>query len=99
MLKRVWWIALLLMVGVTPVFAQEAPTSVDWIPADFAGFVRLSMADANETLTRLNIGLRVFCSPAESRHRQSLWVMRPFFHLKRCSILRMRLSQATCFPG
>jgi len=59
MIRRVWWILLVLFLGVLPAGAQDIPPSpLDWIPHDFAGFVRLNMTDANVTLNSLNSGLR-----------------------------------------
>ncbi len=54
MTQRVWWlIGILLLVTVSPAAAQQVSPQ-DWIPADFAGFVRLDMDDANATGLALN---------------------------------------------
>lgn len=44
-----------LLLGALPVMAQDARlTGADYVPADFAGFLRLRMDDAAETLRALN---------------------------------------------
>jgi len=53
MKQRVWWFVLILLLAATPVGAQQIAAE-DWIPADFAGFVRLDMDDADATLMALN---------------------------------------------
>lgn len=49
---------LLLLTAVPPAGAQ-IPTPLDWIPADFTGFVRLDMEEAQLTLNDLNLSLFV----------------------------------------
>ncbi len=58
MMRRVIWMMLALFLVALPAAAQDASSPLDWIPADFAGFVRLNMQDAQATLTRLNIALQ-----------------------------------------
>jgi hypothetical protein len=53
MKQRVWWFVLIFLFMATPAGAQQFAAE-DWIPADFAGFVRLDMEDAEATLLALN---------------------------------------------
>jgi hypothetical protein len=54
MRKRVLWVLVILALGILPVQAQADDGPLGWIPADFAGVVRLNVSSA-DTLTALNI--------------------------------------------
>ncbi|MBZ0303397.1 MAG: DUF3352 domain-containing protein [Anaerolineae bacterium] len=43
------------LVSLGPVAAQEKVDLLTWIPADFAGYIRLQVRDNGETLTALNV--------------------------------------------
>ncbi len=53
MLKPILWILLILLVSL-PVAAQDDTDPLAWIPADFAGYLRLSVNDS-DTLTMINV--------------------------------------------
>ena len=55
MRRIIAFLLLLTCVTVMPVSAQEA-SLLDWIPADFAGFIRVDMSDPGQTLQSLNVG-------------------------------------------
>lgn len=59
-MKRLFCLALLLLTfaGVIPAAAQEV-VPLDWIPADFTGYVRVSFSDPQTTLSNLNLSLFV----------------------------------------
>jgi hypothetical protein len=58
-MKRIFAFCLLIfIVSLLPAAAQEISLA-DWIPADFAGFVRIDMSDAANTLQFLNNGMVV----------------------------------------
>jgi hypothetical protein len=54
MWKRAMWMVLVVALVGAPAAAQEADPALTWIPADFAGYVRLEIR-AQTTLTGLNI--------------------------------------------
>jgi hypothetical protein len=72
MMRRIGWIVLLMLLAVWPAAAQQARSPLDWIPADFAGFVRLNMDDAQATLTRLNIALQAVTIIQPARFDQAI---------------------------
>lgn len=51
-------ILLLVLLAAVPAAAQE-DSLLDWIPADYAGFLRLDMDSAGQTLNRLNFGVYI----------------------------------------
>ena len=56
MMKPIYVVLLVLcLMTLLPANAQEQ-SLLDWIPADFEGFVRIEMSDAEETLASLNRG-------------------------------------------
>lgn len=54
MFKRAFSTALLILLLISPTSAQENLTSENWIPADFAGFLKLNLESGN-TLLGLNM--------------------------------------------
>ncbi|MBI1259182.1 MAG: hypothetical protein GC204_17060 [Chloroflexi bacterium] len=66
-MKRIFWtfpVIFLFWVLALPVVAQNAtpllsslPAPIDWIPADFTGFVRVDMTDPQNTVRSLNVSL------------------------------------------
>jgi hypothetical protein len=70
MMRPIGWLLLLACLTVWPAAAQEAPSALDWIPADFAGFIRLNMDDADATLTRLNVALQAVSIIQPTRFNQ-----------------------------
>ena len=54
MWKRGLWIFMILALGILPVAAQDDAGPLGWVPADFAGIIRLDVANT-ETLTALNV--------------------------------------------
>jgi hypothetical protein len=58
-MRRVVVLTLLLLCGsvVQPAVSQEAPSPLNWIPADFAGFIHLDTENPNATLDTVNIDL------------------------------------------
>jgi hypothetical protein len=72
MMRRIGWIVLLMLLVVWPAAAQRARSPLDWIPADFAGFLRLNMDDAQATLTRLNIALQAVAIIQPARFDQAI---------------------------
>lgn len=57
-MKRILSFAFVVLLFALPVAAQ-ASEPVDWIPADFAAFIRVDTSNAEETLRNLNVGLFV----------------------------------------
>ncbi|WP_343417754.1 hypothetical protein [Candidatus Flexifilum breve] len=63
MKRSLWMITLIVLLAFpTLTFAQTTPAYINWIPADFDGFVRVSMDDPALALRRLNFGLFVAAS-------------------------------------
>jgi hypothetical protein len=57
-MKHILMLVLLLaFVTLMPANAQ-AQSVLDWIPADFDGFIRVDMSDTDQTLDFLNAGVR-----------------------------------------
>ena len=54
-MRRTLAFLLLLVLISLPVGAQDS-SLLDWIPADFAGYVRVDMTNAPQTLQSLNLG-------------------------------------------
>ncbi|HVU14854.1 MAG TPA: hypothetical protein VHD90_26445 [Phototrophicaceae bacterium] len=56
----------------TTATASVADTPLDWIPADFDGFVRIDLSDPANSLTDMNVGLFVaaILQPARTRYTQ-----------------------------
>ena len=54
MWKHSLWVFMVLALGILPAAAQDDAGPLAWVPADFAGMIRLDVASA-ETLTALNV--------------------------------------------
>lgn len=56
MIKRLLWVAVLLMLLGVPVMAQDASVAAeDLVPANFAGFIHLRLDDPNQTLFSMRV--------------------------------------------
>lgn len=59
--RRLWLFPLILLLALTvsfPAAAQDV-SPLDWIPADFSGYVRIDTSDPQATLDKLNLGLYI----------------------------------------
>ncbi len=72
-MKRILWVLPIILLFALPVAAQSA-TPLDWIPADFTGFVRVDTSEQQATLNTLNLSLFVasVLQPARAQFSQSL---------------------------